>query len=109
MSHHLTREDFKSLNHKLHVLIEQGERIMTTISDFVVAQNAFNDQMDVSIAGLKDDIKGLNDVILKLQSSQGQISAEDQKSLDDLQQKGKDIADKLKELDDMTPPVVPGS
>lgn len=85
MSHHITKQDLQCLEDKLSQLINIGEQIMSAISDFAMAQNAFNDQMDVNVAGLQDDIKSLNDTITKLQNSPGVITPEDQKSLDDLQ------------------------
>ena len=107
MSHHLKKEDIHCLEEKLCLLIQLGEKIMTAISDFVLAQNKFNDEMDLSITALQDDIKNLNDTIVKLQTSSGQVTPEDQKSLDDLQQKGQVMADKLTALDALTPPVPP--
>lgn len=107
MSHHITKQDLECLEDKLSQLINIGEQIMSAISDFAMAQNAFNDQMDVNVAGLQDDIKSLNDTITKLQNSPGVITPEDQKSLDDLQNRGKNIADKIAALDALTPPVVP--
>lgn len=107
MSHHITKQDLQCLEDKLSQLINIGEQIMSAISDFAMAQNAFNDQMDVNVAGLQDDIKSLNDTITKLQNSPGVITPEDQKSLDDLQNRGKNIADKIAALDALTPPVVP--
>jgi hypothetical protein len=86
-----------------------GEKIMSAISDFSVKLNAFNDQMDVAVSDLQGDIKSLNDTILKLQNSTGQVTPEDQASLDALQARGQDIADKLNALDALTPPVPPKS
>ena len=80
---------------------------MSAISDFAAAQNAFNDAMDASIAGLQGDIKALDDLIAQLQASAGQISAEDQALLDALQVRSKAMVDKLAALDALTPPVVP--
>ncbi len=109
MSHHNsnTREDIRCLDNKLNCLINLGEQIMSVISDFAAKQNAFNDQMDVSIAGLNDDIKSLNDKITQLQNSQGAITPEDQALLDAIEARGQTMSDKLAALDALTPPVVP--
>lgn len=82
---------------------------MSAISDFAKKQNAFNDQMDAAVSDLQGDIKSLNDTILQLQNSPGQITPEDQASLDALQARGQTIADKLTALDALTPPVPPAS
>lgn len=107
MKHNVPKSDSNYIEEKLCFLIKLGEQIMTAISDFAVAQNAFNDQMDVAFSGLQQDIKSLNDIILKMQNSPGVISPADQASLDALQVRGKTIADKLTALDALTPPPVP--
>jgi len=107
MANHLTKEDIFCIEHKLCSLLKLGEQIMSAISDFVNAQNAFNDQMDASFLGLQEDIKNLNDLIVKLQNSPGTITPEDQASLDALQARAKGIADKLTALDALTPPMPP--
>jgi len=96
--------DIKTLLENLKLL---GENIMSKISEFVVKQQEYNDKMDLALEGLKGDIKALNDEILKLQNSPGEISPEDQASLDALQGKGQELSDKASELDNLTPPVPP--
>lgn len=81
--------------------------IMSAISDFAVKQEAFNDRVDTAITGVIGDIKALNDLVEKLQTTPGPISAEDQASLDALEVRGDAIAAKLEALDALTPPVVP--
>jgi len=81
--------------------------IMSTITDFVTAQNAFNDRLDASIAGLQGDIKFLTDKITELQNSPGVLTPADQASLDALQARTVGIADKLAALDALTAPVPP--
>jgi len=88
-------------------LYEIGEKIMSNISEFVDAQNAFNDQIDTAIAGLTGDVKNLSDQILALQNSAGSVTPEDQALLDGIQARVKVMADKLTALDQVTPPVVP--
>ena len=100
-------ENFFKFKKVLENLITLGESIMSAVSDFAAKQNAFNDRMDTAVAGLQGDIKALNDEIKKLQDSQGQLSAEDQASLDLLQERGLAISDKLDALDALTPPVPP--
>jgi len=107
MKHSITKDDIYCIEKKLCFLINLGEEIMSKISEFSVKQNAFNDQMDASISGLNDDIKALNDKIVELQNSPGEITPEDQASLDALQARGQSMADKLSALDALTPPVVP--
>lgn len=94
-------------NISLGAIFRLGEHIMSKISDFAAAQNAFNDQMDAAVAGLSGDIATLNDTIAKIQASSGAVSVEDQASLDVLTARGKVIADKLTALDQLTAPVPP--
>lgn len=107
MAHHVTARDIQRIEHKLDTLIILGEQIMSAISDFATAQNAFNDQMDASISGLNGDIANLNAQIAALQASAGQITPADQALLDGIQARGKAMADKLSALDALTPPVPP--
>ena len=88
-------------------LIELGEKIMSKISDFADKQKAYNDRIDKAVAGLNADIESLNALIENLQNSPGEISVEDQASLDALDVRGQAIATKLEALDALTPPVVP--
>lgn len=86
------------------------ERIlMSKISDFATAQNAFNDQIDAAVTGLQGDIQALNDKITELQNSPGEITPEDQALLDTLQTRAEGIATKLTALDALTEaaPTVP--
>lgn len=92
---------------ELHHLKRLGDSIMSKISEFASAQNAFNDQMDASITAVQADVKALNDKITELQTSPGVITAEDQSLLDGLQARGKALSEKLKALDDLTPPTPP--
>lgn len=78
---------------------------MSIISDFIAQQNAYNDQMAASLAGLSDDIKALDDLVKQLQA--GQISPEDQAAMDALAAKSKDLADRFAALDALHPPVPP--
>jgi len=93
-----------ALEHKL-ALMEIN--IMSAISDFAAKTNAFNDRIDTAIAGLQTDVQTLNDLITKLQNSPGQITPEDQASLDAIQARASAVADKLDALDALTPPPAP--
>lgn len=83
------------------------EVLMSKISDFATAQNAFFDRQDKAITDLQGDVKALNDIITTLQNSAGAVTPEDQASLDALQARASAVSDKLDALDALTPPVVP--
>lgn len=107
MARYLVRSDLYDIEAQLDYLIRIGRNIMSAISDFAIAQNGYNDQMDAAIAALQGDIKALNDQITALQNSPGAVTPQDQALLDGLQTRGKNIADKLDALDALTPPVPP--
>lgn len=83
------------------------EAIMSKISEFAIAMSAFNDRQDAAMSGLQGDVTEMKALIEKLQNSAGEISPEDQKSLDELQKRAEAATAKLEALDAMTPPVVP--
>lgn len=97
--------ELKIIHQDIHKLFKLGEKIMTVIADFVAAQNAFNDKMDVAIADIQADIKFLNDQIAALQLNQ--INPDDQAALDALKARTQAMADKLDALDALTPPAPP--
>lgn len=105
--HDLEKELSELKEDLLRVTIETGKEIMSKISEFATKQNAFNDRVDAAVTGLQQDIKTLNDLIEQLQNSPGEITPEDQASLDALEQRGDAIAAKLEALDALTPPPVP--
>lgn len=87
-----------------------GNTIMSKISEFAAAQSAFNDRIDTAVTGLQGDITFLTAEIQKLQASVGQLTPEDQASLDLIQARTEAMAVKLEALDAVTPapaPVVP--
>ena len=102
-----SEKDLSNIKTILEELKLLGENIMSKISEFAVKQQEYNDKMDLAVEGLKGDIQSLNDEILKLQNSAGEITPEDQASLDALQGKGQELSDKLTELDNLTQPVPP--
>ncbi len=80
---------------------------MSAVSDFAAKVKAYNDRQDAAITGVSSDIDALNAKIAELQSTQGQITPEDQALLDDIQARGDAIATKLEALDNLTPPPPP--
>lgn len=80
---------------------------MSAVSDFADKVGAHNDRIDAAVAGLQGDVQGLNDDVLKLQSTPGPITPEDQALLDAIEARGQGIADKLEALDAVTPPKPP--
>lgn len=108
--HHHHHVD-QALEHKLGcyfaMLGQQVENIMTKISEFADQMKAFSDRQEKAVSDLQDDVKFLTDKIAELQNSAGQITPEDQASLDALQARASAISDKLDALDALTPPVVP--
>lgn len=105
--------------------LQQLEIIMSKLSlalaAFAATNKEYNDRQAVAIDsivesqnGLTGDIKGLNDLIKKLEESSGEVSEEDQALIDLMLAKGKATAERaeqvaaaLKLLDEGTPPVVP--
>ncbi len=96
---------------RIEQLIELQTQIMATASEaikaFAAATAAFNDRIDTAVTDLQGDVKNLQDQIAVLQSSSGQISPEDQATLDGIQARASTVADKLDALDALTPPVAP--
>lgn len=77
---------------------------MTYVSDFAARHKEYADKMDVALAGLEGDVKYLNDKVNELQNSPGQINAEDQKILDEIEVRTRSVSDKFAALDDLPPP-----
>jgi len=102
--HNVSEDDLKS---SLAKIIHQGAIIMSAISDFAAKQAAFQDRIDNAVTGLTADVAELNDEILKLQTTTGAITPEDQALLDGIQSRTSAIAEKLDALDALTPPAVP--
>lgn len=92
--------EFKKINHKL-------DETMSAISEFAAKQQAHNDKLDAGIDGVAGDIQVLKDLIAQLQNSAGQITPEDQATLDALEKKSGETADKVAALDELTPPPPP--
>lgn len=79
---------------------------MSKISEFAEKQKAFNDRLDVAISGVTSDIAELNTKIEELQNTPGEITAEDQALLDELQTRIEALTAKAEALDALTPPPV---
>lgn len=84
-------------------------KIMSAISLFAEKQNAHNARMSAALGGIVSDIDGLNELIQKLQTTPGPISAEDQATLDSLEAAGEALAARVEETDHITAPVVPAA
>jgi hypothetical protein len=76
-------------------------------SELAAQQNECNTKMGYLLGDIKNDIDFLNDEIFKFQNSPGAVTPEDQTSLDVLEEKGKEIANKMMELYSLYPPVPP--
>lgn len=80
---------------------------MSAVSQFAEKQNAHNARMSAALNGVSEDIAGLNELIVKLQTAPGPISSEDQATLDSLEAAGEALATRVEETDKITPPVAP--
>lgn len=93
---------------KLYVLIKQmGDKIMSAIQDFAKKQNEYNEQMDLHLNALKADFDLLNQKIFELQDSPMEISDTDKEVLETLSLYAKGVVDRLRDLDELTPPAIP--
>jgi hypothetical protein len=85
-------------------LEKMEKKIMSKITDIESAQKAYFDEMGVIVDNIASDVKLLNDKLTAIQNSPGTLSPEDQASLDSGLGLVKGLRDRLKTLDDMTPP-----
>lgn len=99
--------ELRDIKETLAQLLTLETKIMTVISDFAAKQNAFNARMDASIQGLTGDVAELNRKIQELQNTSGVITPEDQALLNDLEQRGEAIAQRLEAMDAERPPAPP--
>lgn len=111
----------RRLEELFHALATFRGEIMTVISEFAAKQKAFNDAQGTaidslvsSVSGVAADVIALNDKIMELQNSQGQVTPEDQASIDELQAQGgalktrmDAVVNSLAALDAQTPPKPP--
>ena len=101
--------------------VNERNRHMSVISDYLDKQKTFNSRQGIaidgivtSVTGLTGDIKTLNDKIEELQNSSGQVTPEDQATINELEVAGDALSTKsealavaIKALDDATAPVIP--
>lgn len=99
-----TPNDLYSLGIQLQLIIKD---MTSSIQTFAAAQSAFNTKLAADLDSLQADVSALNDKITALQNSQGTLSAEDQKALDDLQTAGQALQDKADALVETDTPVIP--
>ncbi len=80
---------------------------MSQVSEFAAKQAAHQERIDAAVTGVSGDVTALNELIVQLQSTQGQITAEDQALLDQIETKGAAVAERIEALDALTPPKPP--
>lgn len=84
---------------------------MPTVSEslktYADATTQYQDAQDVAITEVGTEIKALNDLITQLQNSPGQITPADQALLDQLQQRGQGLTQKIQALEQIAPPPPP--
>lgn len=77
------------------------------IAAFVAAQTQYNAESAASIDGLVGDLDTLNATIERLQNTPPVLDPGDQALLDQIQEQGRALSQRLKEQDERTPPTVP--
>jgi len=92
-----TKQDLKELK----------KAIMSKISEFGEVQKAFNVRLATAIDGVTADIQVLNDLIVQLQNTAGEVTPEDQAILDELTAAAAAAVARAEALDALTPPAVP--
>lgn len=80
---------------------------MSAIGDFANRVKADYERIGTAIDAIREDVAGLNAKIEQLQNSQGQITPEDQATLDEIQAAAANLADRIGEVDNLTPPAPP--
>jgi len=81
--------------------------VMTAVSDYVKANQEYQDKMDTAIGGLALDIKQLKDDLEKLNNNPGTLSKEDQALLDGALVRTRTMSENLQGLDSQTNPPPP--
>lgn len=81
--------------------------LSAAVQKYVDAQTARNDSIDKAIDGLVEDEKASAALIKQLQENPGELSAEDQTALDELERRNQASLDKLQALDALNPVVPP--
>ena len=98
-----------SITQSLATLHQKVDQIMSAISDFKVKQDAHNQKVSDDLDAIAAQVKTMNDLIAKLQTSPGTITPEDQATLDQLDAAGAALATKADAMIAVTPPVVPAA
>lgn len=80
---------------------------MSALTDYADRVKGYAQTVNAGVDGLGEDIQSLKDLIAQIQNSPGPISAEDQTALNDAETLLAAAADRVKALDDTTPPVAP--
>lgn len=97
----------KNLLNALANILNLQELIMTKISDTMDAQRAAFTRLDSALSGLTGDVQALNDKIVELQGTAGQVTPEDQALLDEMQAMSETLVTKFEALDAMTTAAAP--
>jgi hypothetical protein len=87
-------------------LHQMEKRIMKSITDFQKATQENLDVLGTTLDSIASGIVALDDLITKLQSSPGTLSAEDQAALDAIQSASAALVTKASAIS-VTPPVTP--
>jgi uncharacterized coiled-coil protein SlyX len=99
---HPAGADVSQIQKALAKLLITQELIMTKISQAMDAQRAAFTRLDAALSGLTGDVQGLNDKITELQGTPGEITAEDQALLDEMQAMSEALVTKFEALDALT-------
>lgn len=105
--HHLDPALERVLFQALATLLTNQETTMSKISEFADRFNAFVDRQNAAIVDLQGDINFLKEKIEELQNSPGQITPEDQDTLNSMEVKIGEATTKIEALANQTPPAVP--
>lgn len=80
-----TKRDVKRLETLIMTLQESFRAYVVKRDEYDTRQEAATDILTESLTGLTGDVKGLKDLIKKLQDSAGEVTPEDQATIDRLQ------------------------
>ena len=104
--HHASGDE-ADLKKTLAKILKLLELTMTKISDAVAAQRAAFTRLDTALSGLTGDVQSLNDKIVELQGTAGQVTPEDQVLLDEMQTMSEALVTKFEALDALTTAATP--
>ncbi len=82
-------------------------KIMTKVSDSIGRQNARLDKIEQAVTGITGDVTQLKDLVRQLQSTQGEITPEDQALLDQIEARTEALSQRLEALDAENPEAAP--